>query len=74
MAEKGAVMPRSIGFHVLAGKDFPDSVSNSLREWDMTLSVDRSPSSLSTRGQLRYEGQNFRGVIPPYSEQPFLCS
>lgn len=60
----GAALSQRVGCLVLAGSDFPDSVADTLRNWDITLLIASDAARLSTRGLLEYQGDNFNGESP----------
>lgn len=50
---------RSIGYVILAGNDFPDTVLDKVRAWDLSVHVKAKPKMPSTRGLLKYQDGNF---------------
>ncbi|KAK4175528.1 Ribokinase-like protein [Triangularia setosa] len=59
-----------IGCLVLAGRDFPASVVNTLKGWDITLRLQQADDRLSTRGLLQYQGINFKDRVFKYTTTP----
>ncbi|EEU36857.1 uncharacterized protein NECHADRAFT_81108 [Fusarium vanettenii 77-13-4] len=59
----------------LYGYDFPESVVETLRAWELALQVKRLPDKPSTRGLLQYKDENFglkefQYVAPPLQPWP----
>lgn len=51
----GCARSGEVGCIVLAGKDFPDAVTNELESWKLSPLMVACPDRLSTRGLLEYE-------------------
>ncbi|KAI8717142.1 PfkB domain-containing protein [Fusarium sp. LHS14.1] len=65
----------SIGCIIIAGYDFPESVVETLRAWELALQVKRLPDKPSTRGLLQYKDESFglkefQYVAPPLQPWP----
>lgn len=72
MSTTGAARPEKVGCLILAGSDFPDSVSEGLRDWDISLLVAKDDTRLSSRGLLQYRGENFKGRSEQTPERFFV--
>ncbi|KAF2807006.1 Ribokinase-like protein [Mytilinidion resinicola] len=65
---------KGIGCLVLAGKDFPQTAEDTLRNWALSLTFKRNRTSLSTRGLLEYEDTTFGPKKFRYTTEPLKAT
>ncbi|KAF2498728.1 pfkB family kinase [Lophium mytilinum] len=61
---------KGVGCLVLAGKDFPQPAESTLRDWETSLAFRKDPTTLSTRGLLKYEDTTFGPKKFRYTTEP----
>lgn len=70
-----AIKPAAISLKIIAGEDLPLVVEQALRQWDISLSLQRLPSMSSTRAELRYadatlDSRDFKYLTPVLQPKP----
>lgn len=57
-------LSHSLGWMTHVGDDFPESVEDKLRGWNLTLVIQKETDSPSTRGLLEYKDTSFGRKAP----------